>query len=95
MAVQAHSAKVKIFDKERLARKFDYYQSLCPIGKDPIAFELVEKRWAGPDDCDFNAHLSNSSYPKMLDEARLRAALKICPTFFRAGGWIPLAGASW
>lgn len=30
--------------------------------------------------------------PQALDSARFRAALQICPTFFRAGGWMPLGG---
>ena len=47
---------------------------------------------AAPALSDFNAHLSNSSYPRVLDAARFRAAIRIAPTFFRAGGWMPLAG---
>jgi hypothetical protein len=35
-------------------------------------------------------HLSNSCYPKTLDQARLKAALAMSPTFFRAGGWMAL-----
>ena len=47
---------------------------------------------SGPDDADFNLHLSNSSYPRVLDAARFQGALKMWPTFFRAGGWMALAG---
>ncbi|KAG6826495.1 hypothetical protein H0H93_016453, partial [Arthromyces matolae] len=45
----------------------------------------------GLDDCDFNGHLSNSSYPKAVDAARFKAGLTMCPRFFAAGGWMPLA----
>ncbi|PSR78464.1 hypothetical protein PHLCEN_2v7407 [Hermanssonia centrifuga] len=74
----------------RLERKTKWLQSLCPVGEDPTKFVVSVDAWAGPDDCDFNWHLSNSSYPKTLDASRFRAALRICPTFFRAGGWMPL-----
>ncbi|KAI0920202.1 hypothetical protein AcW1_002010 [Taiwanofungus camphoratus] len=37
-------------------------------------------------------HLSNSCYAGKLDAARLKHALKCFPTFFRAGGWMPLGG---
>lgn len=46
----------------------------------------------GPDDCDFNLHLSNSCYAKSLDCARLQHALKCFPTLFRTGGWMALGG---
>ncbi|KAH9927893.1 hypothetical protein B0H21DRAFT_838213 [Amylocystis lapponica] len=68
-----------------------WLDSLSPIGADPFDFCVSYKTWAGPDDCDFNMHLSNSSYPKTLDCARFKAALRCYPTFFRAGGWSPLA----
>ncbi|EKM52920.1 uncharacterized protein PHACADRAFT_261613 [Phanerochaete carnosa HHB-10118-sp] len=77
--------------KKRMLQVMDkFLKDLCPVGEDPLSYTVTVKQWAGPDDCDFNWHLSNSSYPKQLDAARFRAALKICPTFFRAGGWMPL-----
>jgi len=48
--------------------------------------------WASFDECDFNGHLSNSSYAKTLDTARFKTALRMFPMFFRAGGWMPLSG---
>src|SRR6266511_1011768 len=64
----------------------------------------------GVDDCDFNLHMSNSSYGKVsyqfvpfvlayilcqvFDYARMRAGLWMFPMFFRVGGWMPLAGLS-
>jgi hypothetical protein len=47
----------------------------------------------GFDDADFNMHMSNSSYAKALDPARICFAVDTFPNLFRAGGWIPLAGA--
>ncbi|KAI0092241.1 hypothetical protein BDY19DRAFT_885016 [Irpex rosettiformis] len=76
--------------QKKLEAKDRFLQGLCPVGKDPIKFTINVGSWAGPDDCDFNMHLSNSSYPKHLDWARFRAALHWGPTFFRAGGWIAL-----
>jgi len=48
--------------------------------------------WASFDECDFNGHLSNSSYAKILDPARFKGTLGMFPMFFRAGGWMPLSG---
>ncbi|KAF7795847.1 hypothetical protein EIP86_007014 [Pleurotus ostreatoroseus] len=49
----------------RVQKKAEWLARLCPVGEDPIAFEVREPAWAGPDDCDFNWHLSNSCYPKV------------------------------
>jgi len=38
---------------------------LVPIGQNPLDHISVTKSWAGPDDCDYNWHLSNSSYSKV------------------------------
>jgi acyl-CoA thioesterase FadM len=48
----------------------------------------------GPDDCDYNIHLSNSSYPKILDSARFKLAITLTPSFLNQGGNIFLAGRS-
>lgn len=65
-----------------------WFASLSPVGKNP--FDMVSKyrTWAGPDDCDFNMHLSNSCYAKHLDMARFNAALTFMPTGFIAGAWM-------
>ncbi|TFK66392.1 hypothetical protein BDN72DRAFT_823451 [Pluteus cervinus] len=65
--------------------------ALAPIGENPIAMVVPYNTSATMDDCDFNLHLSNSSYAKTLDGARFKAALLMFPHFFRAGGWMPLA----
>ncbi|EIN05655.1 hypothetical protein PUNSTDRAFT_91208 [Punctularia strigosozonata HHB-11173 SS5] len=76
--------------EEKLQAKEEWLEKLMPVGKSPFELEVRHQAWAGPEDCDYNMHLSNSCYPKILDQARLKAALATCPTFFRAGGWMPL-----
>jgi hypothetical protein len=69
-----------------------WFDSLTPIGTNPFDQVVTYNSWASPDESDFNGHLSNSSYAKTLDAARFKAALSMFPQFFRAGGWMPLAG---
>jgi len=69
----------------------DWWDSISPIGEDPFRMVIRYGSWASLDECDFNGHLSNSSYAKTLDAARFKAALGMFPMFFRAGGWMPLA----
>lgn len=80
--------------RTRAARIQAWLDSLSPVGISPFDLKVTHKAWAGPDDCDYNFHLSNSCYPKILDGARLKAALQMCPSFFRAGGWLALGGTS-
>jgi len=67
-----------------------WFDQFSPVGSDPFSVECRYKTWAGPDDCDLNMHLSNSSYPKNLDIARFIAGTRLSPTIFRVGGWIAL-----
>ncbi|KAI0833654.1 hypothetical protein BC628DRAFT_1406623 [Trametes gibbosa] len=75
---------------ERRKKNLEYLEGFSNIGVNPFEKEISYKIWAGPDDCDFNLHLSNSSYPKHLDAARFTYGLRCCPTFFRVGGWMGL-----
>jgi hypothetical protein len=45
-----------------------------------------------PDDCDWNGHMSNSSYATNLDPVRMRVCAEWFPAFFTDGGRIALAG---
>ncbi|KAI0368027.1 hypothetical protein BV20DRAFT_969882 [Pilatotrama ljubarskyi] len=74
----------------RRQKNLEWLESLSNVGANPFEMQVTYKCWAGPDDCDFNMHLSNSSYPKHLDAARFKYALACGPTFFRAGGWMGL-----
>ncbi|KAM6491307.1 hypothetical protein JOM56_013546 [Amanita muscaria] len=68
-----------------------WLDNLCPVGQDPFNIQASHHSWASLDDSDYNIHLSNSCYAKACDAARLRAALKMFPMFFRAGGHMALA----
>ncbi|KAH7923844.1 hypothetical protein BV22DRAFT_1014595 [Leucogyrophana mollusca] len=68
----------------------DWIESLCPIGANPFEMSTTIKGWTSIDDVDFNGHLSNSSYAKTLDFARLESALRAFPAFTRSGGWVGL-----
>ncbi|KIJ93146.1 hypothetical protein K443DRAFT_684765 [Laccaria amethystina LaAM-08-1] len=68
-----------------------WLESITPVGEQPFSMVVPYKTWVGIDDSDFNGHLSNSSYAKTLDAARFKTALEMFTTFFRAGGWMPLA----
>jgi len=79
--------------KDRVAERIRYADSLTSVGVHPLDFTVNYKTWAGPDDCDFNMHLSNSSYAKSLDAVRFKVSATCWPTHFSAGGFIAL-GAS-
>ncbi|KAF8604536.1 hypothetical protein BDV93DRAFT_507482 [Ceratobasidium sp. AG-I] len=59
-----------------------WWTSVSPVGRTPFptphaqgpnqAVQIVAKLWATPDDCDWNGHLSNSSYGKNLDPVGMR-----------------------
>ncbi|RPD61061.1 hypothetical protein L226DRAFT_486149 [Lentinus tigrinus ALCF2SS1-7] len=74
----------------RRQKNLEWLEGLSKVGSNPFDLQVTYRTWAGPDDCDFNMHLSNSSYPKRLDAARFTFALEFCPTFFRVGGWMGL-----
>ncbi|KDR69576.1 hypothetical protein GALMADRAFT_271959 [Galerina marginata CBS 339.88] len=59
----------------------------------PFEAQSLYKGWAGPDDCDFLFHLSNSSYAKNLDLARAEICSTVMAGIMQEGGWMPLAGA--
>ena len=54
------------------ARRAARLMALAPIGVDPFTSETVFTTRATPDACDFNMHLSNSSY------AMVRAPPRAC-----------------
>ncbi|KAJ3865809.1 hypothetical protein EV359DRAFT_6474, partial [Lentinula novae-zelandiae] len=65
--------------------------SVTPVGAHPFEWEGRYDTWVGPDDSDFNMHMSNSSYPKILDFARTKASLELFPQFLRVGGHVALS----
>lgn len=70
-----------------------WLDSLCPIGRSPFELKETYQTWASPDESDYNIHLSNSSYAKVLDMLRLKFALANMSAIFRDECWIAL-GAS-
>lgn len=76
--------------KERLETA--WLERLIPVGSEPWGCGTVLKKFAGPDESDYNLHLSNSSYPKVIDEARMVTAIVSFPNFYHVGGWTALGG---
>ncbi|KAG1739115.1 uncharacterized protein EDB91DRAFT_391786 [Suillus paluster] len=81
-----------IFKPKKVRAKIlaDWGETLCPIGANPFKLVTVQHGWTTVDDADYNGHLSNSSYAKALDAARLKLVLKAFPAFARSGGWMAL-----
>ncbi|KAF5380747.1 hypothetical protein D9757_007140 [Collybiopsis confluens] len=79
----------------RLSRRIEemesWLASVTPIGDHPFHWEGKYDTWLGFDDSDFNMHMSNSSYPKILDFARTKASLELFPHFLRVGGHVALS----
>lgn len=46
------------------------------------------------DECDFNFHLSNSSYPRAFDHARVECGTRLFLRGYLDGSWIALGGTS-
>ncbi|KIO05912.1 hypothetical protein M404DRAFT_508186 [Pisolithus tinctorius Marx 270] len=66
-------------------------EALCPVGSNPFELVTTYRRWASIDDVDmFGMHLSNSSYAKALDSARLRVMWKAFPAWSVSQGVIAL-----
>ena len=97
--------------KPRATRKkleAEWLEKLSPVGANPLTWTTSYTTWCGPDDSDFNMHMSNSSYPKVcnsritlffllnasqnLDMARFNGSLGLNPTLYRCGGWVALGG---
>jgi len=72
-----------------------FLEATAPIADDPWKRISVHKGWAGPDDCDFLGHLSNSCYAKILDHARIKICVANVAPFMLEGGWMPLGGADY
>lgn len=75
------------------ATKIRWLDSLCPVQKSPWELRTTYTTWASPDECDYNIHLSNSSYSKILDGVRFKFALTHLTTVFRDGCWMALGGS--
>ncbi|KAH8093148.1 hypothetical protein BXZ70DRAFT_442136 [Cristinia sonorae] len=72
-----------------------YMEETSPVAQDPFKKEVSHSYWAGPDDCDFLGHLSNSAYAKNLDIVRMKVCVSNLRPFMLQGGFMPLAGADY
>jgi hypothetical protein len=93
LRLQYYLLRLRILFKPKEVRAkilADWGEALCPIGANPFELVTVQHGWTSVDDADYNGHLSNSSYAKVLDAARLKLALKAFPAFARSGGWMAL-----
>ncbi|CAE6484339.1 unnamed protein product [Rhizoctonia solani] len=79
----------------------EWWTSVSPVGRSIFPTQdgsdkgalVVLKCRATLDDCDWNGHLSNSSYAKNLDPARMNMLLSWFPAFFNDGGMAALGAA--
>jgi len=81
------------FRRRGPAARLSWLKSISPVGTDPFSLKSVIKTRAYIDDCDWNMHLSNASFAKNLDSARLQICLDGFTSFFTEKGWMGL-GAS-
>lgn len=65
------------------------YASKCRGARTGISF-TDDSPLAGLDDCDFNMHLSNSSYSKSVDTTRMHAATEVFGPLLTEGVWVAL-----
>ncbi|KAF9061012.1 hypothetical protein BDP27DRAFT_1429422 [Rhodocollybia butyracea] len=86
-----HTGSKESEDFSRVAEMEEWLKSVTPIGEHLFEWEGRYKTWVGFDDSDFNMHMSNSSYPKILDFARTKASLDLFPHFLRVGGHVALS----
>lgn len=77
---------------QRKRRSIAWVDDRTAVGVNPFEYEGKYQSWASPDESDFNFHLSNSSYAKTLDAARLEAGVDLFMQFYSLGGYMPLAG---
>ncbi|TFK24181.1 hypothetical protein FA15DRAFT_669827 [Coprinopsis marcescibilis] len=68
-----------------------YSESMLPLGQHPYDYVSKYTSFASFDESDLFMHLSNSSYAKTLDPARVKMGLQMLPLFFKAGGWVALS----
>lgn len=92
---QAKASRAACRQNKVTASEPHLLSSRLPVAGKDIFDEVYESHHvASIDECDFNGHLSNSSYPKNFDFARFDFATN---RFIRGGmdgGWTALGGTS-
>jgi len=74
-------------------KRRQFVKQISPIGENPFDICVTYKTTVGLTDTDYNGHLSNSSYAKNLDYARMRAAVVCFPSVLEAKGWLGLGSS--
>ncbi|GAA5878954.1 hypothetical protein JCM8547_003257 [Rhodosporidiobolus lusitaniae] len=64
------------------------------IARDPFEVKTITRNRVSVAEADYNIHMSNSSYAKVLDAARFKWMLELIGPAFGAGVWSPLAATS-
>ncbi|GAA6037373.1 hypothetical protein JCM8097_008536 [Rhodosporidiobolus ruineniae] len=64
------------------------------IARDPFEVRVVTKGRVSWAESDYNLHMSNSSYARVLDSARFKWMLELIGPAFGVGIWSPLAATS-
>lgn len=73
-----------------------YLERISPVGKSPFELMHIMQGVATLDDSDMFGHLSNSSYAKTLDIARMQSGVQFWPSWYTTHrGVTPLAGADY
>ncbi|KAF5320554.1 hypothetical protein D9611_010687 [Ephemerocybe angulata] len=89
-----HRLRVKFSSRAVGHRLEDKWLDTVPlVGMNPFEYQGVYRTRATFDECDYNIHLSNSSYAKVLDISRFEALVQLFPLLFRSGAGMAL-GAS-
>ncbi|KAH6894045.1 hypothetical protein BKA70DRAFT_1375783 [Coprinopsis sp. MPI-PUGE-AT-0042] len=70
-----------------------WLDNVCLFGTSPFDYQNTFRTRATMEECDFNIHLSNTSYGKVLDYTRFECVVTLFPLFCRSGGTLAL-GAS-
>ncbi|KIK62204.1 hypothetical protein GYMLUDRAFT_164977 [Collybiopsis luxurians FD-317 M1] len=68
-----------------------WLEGIMPVGAHPFEFQTLYKTSVTLDESNFNIHMSNSSYPKVLDCTQMKAAMELFPQFLCVGGILPLS----
>ncbi|TEB27168.1 hypothetical protein FA13DRAFT_1691588 [Coprinellus micaceus] len=89
-----HALRVKLSRRDVGRHLEDRWLDTVPlVGTSPFEYRDTFRTRATLDECDYNIHLSNSSYAKVLDIARFESVVRLFPLLFRSGAGMAL-GAS-
>ncbi|KAJ3529104.1 hypothetical protein NMY22_g9134 [Coprinellus aureogranulatus] len=89
-----HALRVKLSRRDVGRSLEDRWLDTVPlVGTNPFEYRDTFRTRATLDECDYNVHLSNSSYAKVLDIARFETVVRLFPVLFRSGAGMALGGS--